>query len=180
MKNTLSRKPDKKMLAIFIPGLLLITFLYKMGDVFLINISPSMPVGIYKISDDQNFKRNDIVAACLNDQQKQFGLMRGYLITGQKCQNTEPVVKDILAVPGDGVVLTENNITVNHKVFDYHTLAHDSRGRALPSIARGNYFDTAGYWLIGTHDKKSWDSRYWGYVSSQQLLYKLTPVLIWQ
>lgn len=151
---------------------------------FIINISSSMPKGLYWI-DGQNhssrdplvFNKGDIVAVCLNKANRDLGLKRDYILASNKCQNSEPLIKSIFAIPGDNVILKMNDITLNRKVFHYPTLLIDSKGRPLHTFPRGSYLKTSGYWLIGTNDKKSWDSRYWGPVDVSQILFRLTPLL---
>lgn len=138
----------------------------------LINISSSMPEGVY-MKTESEIKRDMIVAACLDKAYKSVGLQNHYLMKGGQCHGSAPVIKKVIAVPGDDVVLSDNFMMVNHKKYLLKTLIKDSHGRNLMIYPRGKYVKTQGYWLVGTNSPKSWDSRYWGFVKRQQILYGL-------
>lgn len=144
-----------------------------------INITPSMKVGIY-IRESGSLERGDIVALCLGEPYRTVGLDRQYIEKGQKCDGADPLIKQIIAVPGDNVILTDQYFEVNNTQYPYTTFYVDSVGRKLFVYRRGNYFNTQGYWMVGTNARNSWDSRYWGAVSKAQILYKLKPLLVWQ
>lgn len=143
-----------------------------------INISPSMKEGIY-INTYGILQRGDIVALCLTRHYQIYGLKRLYILKGRTCHGSEALVKKIIAIPGDHVILSGNTIVVNGVKYNFKTLYSDSLGRSLEVYPRGNYPDTAGYWMIGTHAPNSWDSRYWGPVSKNLILHKIQPSLVW-
>jgi len=146
---------------------------------FIINITPSEPLGIYKIHVLQNAElihRRDIVAVCLPSQYQDLGLKQGYLLSGIRCGKTAPLIKTVIAIPGDTVILKNNEITVNGKVLPYATKYIDSHSRKLEVFPRGIYKNIKTYWLIGTNDPNSWDSRYWGGVEQKQILFLIKPV----
>jgi conjugative transfer signal peptidase TraF len=144
----------------------------------LINITPSMKLGLY-IKASGNIKPGDIVAFCLAEPYKILGLTKTYIQQGSKCGGTDPLIKQVIAIPGDNVVLADNYIEVNSYKQFYPTLHQDSAGRSLAAYPRGTYSNTQGYWMIGTHAKNSWDSRYFGPIENAQILYKLKPLLTW-
>jgi len=90
-----------------------------------------------------------------------------------RCETHDPLIKRILAVPGDTVVLTRDSIIVNGILYPYATKRIDSNGRRLWAYPRGVYSGTSGYWVIGTGSVDSWDSRYWGPITRSQILYPL-------
>lgn len=136
-----------------------------------------MPEGIY-IKRNGKIQRGSIVAVCLCAPYQAIGLKRKYIERGNTCQGAYPLIKQVIAVPGDNVVLTNKDIVVNSKTFFYKTLAVDSIGRKLSKYPRGTYLHTDGYWLIGTAAKNSWDSRYWGPVMRTQIMFPLRVVWV--
>ena len=74
-----------------------------------INVSSSLPVGIYLIKkDDGKPKKGDLVLSCIPKLYANLAFERGYLTSG-KCENKiAPVGKYIAAAKGDKVQ-TENN-----------------------------------------------------------------------
>lgn len=143
-----------------------------------INITDSMEKGIY-IEQKKTISAGDIVSVCLSNSDKKFGLDRRYLDAGESCNGTLPVIKKIIAVPGDTVTLQNDFIRVNHIQYAYQTHHQDSQLRLLNAYPRGIYTNTTGYWLIGTNSQNSWDSRYWGPVKKEQILMVLKPLWIW-
>jgi len=121
-----------------------------------------MPRGVY-LKTNSPIARGSIVSVCLDSYHAKFGLERHYLMQGSRdCENITPLMKQVIAIPGDDVVLTDEYIQVNGKKYTYPTLYKDSTGRDLPVYPRGRYMNTNRYWLLGVSDPKSWDSRYWG------------------
>lgn len=143
----------------------------------IINITPSMPIGLYVKKDSDTIKRQDVVAICLAEPYKSLGLRLNYLIRGKACENSAPLIKQIIAVPKDDVRLADDYIAVNHHIYAYKTQYVDSLNRKLDVYPRGIYLNTSYYWVIGTNDDKSWDSRYWGPIKEQQILSILKPIL---
>lgn len=144
----------------------------------VINITPSMKEGVYTKAKGK-IETGDVVSFCLNNPYQQLGLERHYLESGHKCNGTDPLIKQVIAIPGDDVVLTDDAIEVDGVRYFYKTSHEDSFRRSLAVYPRGNYLNTSGYWLIGTHAMNSWDSRYWGPISKDQILEKVRPVLTW-
>jgi len=143
----------------------------------MINTSSSMPLGIYH-QTTKPIQRGDIVAICLPRDSQQYGLKRHYLRYGSTCKGSESLIKRILAVPGDSVTLTDNHLIVNGLKYSYQTRHQDTNGRSLKIYPRGHYPKTLGYWLIGTNNPHSWDSRYWGPISSKYLLAHLEGLIL--
>lgn len=144
----------------------------------IINTSSSMPIGIY-IKKFSAIQRGDIVAVCLDAASTRLGLQQRYLKAGFHCQGSRPLIKKIIAVPDDQITLTDDYLAVNHQFYFYPTFYRDSRGKALLVFPRGNYQSTKNYWLLGTLDPHSWDSRYWGPVFRENIIENLHPWLIW-
>ena len=124
-------------------------------------------------------RRGDIISFCLSSHAQQIGLSQHYLQRGSGCDGSNPLIKQVIAIPGDDVLLAENHIAVNHIKHFYKTLHEDSFNRPLMIYPRGIYKNTRGYWLIGVNDFRSWDSRYWGPISEKQIRHKLKPIVTW-
>lgn len=64
-----------------------------------INITPSIRQGFYVRSSGE-IGKGDIVSVCLREPYKRIALERGYLGKSKKCFGSDPLVKEVLAVPG--------------------------------------------------------------------------------
>ncbi len=137
-----------------------------------------MPKGLYlrKLSAPQ---RGDIVAVCLSKYWQRLGLKKGYLRFGSCEYHSSMLIKKIIALPGDHVQLTDNFISVNNIYYYFPSYYFDHLGRRLLVYPRNKYCKTKGYWLIGSYDTHSWDSRYWGPVNRQQIKENLKLLISW-
>lgn len=171
LRNNL-RKMKKRYLILILLLLILVIFASKV----VLNFTPSMKIGLY-LKQKGEIKKGDIVLVCLSEPYKTIGLQHHYIMKGNKCAGTEPLIKKVIAIPNDKVILTDEYLKVNGQKFAYPTYYFDSQNRPLKVFPRGKY--QQGYWLIGTNDKRSWDSRYWGFVNRDQILVKLRAFLLW-
>jgi conjugative transfer signal peptidase TraF len=137
----------------------------------------SCPIGIYHVVH-QPPARGELVEACLPDAIASYGMARGYLASGECPIGAEPVIKVIGALAGDRVDLSPEEIRVNGTALPRSaTRLRDSRGRAVRTLPRGSYETTADdVWLLGLHDARSWDSRYFGPVPIDAVLGGVEPV----
>ena len=143
----------------------------------LINISPSMKLGLY-MRVNSEIKRGDIVAICMQEPYRSEGLKRNYLLKSNKCSGIAPLIKEVVGVPGDELDLQDDLIMVNGKNYFYKTKYIDKTGSPLKVYPRGSYHNINGYWLLGTNAKNSWDSRYFGFVAPKDILYKILPLVV--
>jgi conjugative transfer signal peptidase TraF len=146
-------------------------------SVVRLNISPSAPLGLYRMVD-QPAVRGVLVAACVPPAVTRLARERGYLAGGSCPGGTQPVLKRIGAVPGDLVDLELDGLAVNGtRLPDSAPAMSDSRGRPLPHGPWGRTVVAPGeVWLIGIETTRSWDSRYFGPVPLDHV-HAVRPVL---
>ena len=136
-----------------------------------LNLTGSMPVGIYTTTRDAP-ARGSIVLACLPSDVAAFAKLRGYVPHGGSCPSgVLPVGKPVLALPGDTVVVTATGLLVNGvRVPNSEPLSRDSKGRPLPRPQPGQYVvDADELWLMSAYSRFSFDSRYFGPVNAAQV-----------
>lgn len=129
-------------------------------------LSNSEPAGLYRITTEP-IKRGDQAQLCLPASVACLGKERGYLGSGGCPCRTRPVLKRIVAVPGDLVRVRDDSISVNgRRLAGSARRRLDSAGRVLtPRIPPGLYrVAPDSYWALGSNDIRSWDSRYFGAV----------------
>lgn len=166
---------DQKKVIILLPLLSSFYFLINYLGI-TINITPSQRQGIY-MREDSELRRGDSVLVCVPSSYSKLGLERGYLLKGTQCKSSSPLLKTIIALPGDNVFLTHKYIMVNNDIYFYRTINQDKKGRILPIFPQRMYFKTQGYWVLGTNAANSWDSRYWGPIGKKYLVRKVQPIL---
>jgi len=145
---------------------------------YCINLTASMPLGIWKKSP--LVQRGSYVAACIppDTEAAQIAHKRGYLPSGKCPGGFAPLLKQVEALPGDTVLLTDEAVYINGLALPTsRTQATDSQGRTLPSFPRGSYRVLPGlYWLFATTNPNSFDSRYFGPVPETSIVTSLVPV----
>jgi conjugative transfer signal peptidase TraF len=134
-----------------------------------VNTSASAaPVGFY-LRTTARVTRGNLVEVCLPAEIARLGVERGYIGRGWQCADgSEPVGKVILGVPGD-VIYVDPEIV----------LATDTAGRSVEHFRFGFYQLKPGeIWLFGSNSH-SWDSRFYGPISMNNIRANLTPLWTW-
>lgn len=105
---------------------------------------------------------------------------RGYIAPGDCPTGLTPLLKQVAAVAGDTVRVTDAGISVNGRPLPHTApLASDSRGRPLPHVLPGTYLVEPGtVWLLSTYNARSFDSRYFGPVPVAALRARLRPIAV--
>lgn len=127
-----------------------------------INVSTSLPLGIYKKVSRNNFEIGDIVITCLPQKVNMLALSRGYVSFGQCENSTSPIGKHVIAKKGDYVEINVNGIYVNEKLVDYTKPQNiDSNGFVLqPFFMKRKLNDDE--LILANNKNDSFDSRYIG------------------
>ena len=133
-----------------------------------LNLSGSMPVGLYVTATEAPI-RGSIVLACLRSDAAQFAMERGYVPHGGSCPGgAMPVGKPVLAIPGDTIAVTTAGLVLNGMaVPNSKARSADRTGRPLPRLPTGQRVVAQGeLWLVSEYSPYSFDSRYFGPVSA--------------
>jgi conjugative transfer signal peptidase TraF len=131
---------------------------------FRFNETPSVPVGLWRISAVAILERGRVVSFCPPATDVFLDARRrGYLNRGSCPGALEPMLKVLAALPGDEVLQTADALFINGRpVPNSKALEADAEGRSLPSLANGRFVVGAGEGLfLGVHPR-SFDSRYFG------------------
>lgn len=132
--------------------------------------SGSMPPGIYR-EVSGTAKIGMIATTCLNKSIADYGLARGYFMKGDCPSGIRPVMKQIYALPGDTVDSEGNEVLINGRQTGIMILKNDSNGRVLSRRILKNYrLKSDEYFLMSEYKANSFDSRYWGPVTVEDLL----------
>lgn len=147
-----------------------------------INRTASMPRGLWHVAQVTGaLGRGQIVTACPPDiKAVRLGAERGYVPQGDCPGGYEALVKPIAAVAGDLVEVAAGGVRVNHQqVEGTAQLDQDSAGRPLRAFPAGAYQVEPGeVWLLSGHDPRSFDSRYFGPVTIENVQGLARPVWV--
>lgn len=159
---------------------LLYGFMMTMG--YRINQSDSIPPGLYQVSSvGRPIQKGDIVWFCPPDT-PDFRYGRDVLncIPPGNCPgNYLHMLKPVVAVAGDQVEVKTNGVYVNgHLVVNSKPLTRDNQGHPLkPSLGSFNV-PSGRVWLVSHFNPRSFDSRYFGPVSTGQIEGLARPVWV--
>jgi conjugative transfer signal peptidase TraF len=153
---------------------------------FRLNVTPSVPVGIYRVTTDPT----DYVTFCLSSSRDEpaqryftrLAIERDYLPPGTCPNGFMPLFKRIVARPGDQVSAATEGIRVNGFLLPHTApLLFDTRHRPLCRIVTApSYCLKPGkFWVASSDDVHSFDSRYYGPINESQILEHMRPVYVW-
>jgi conjugative transfer signal peptidase TraF len=145
-----------------------------------INTSPSLPRGLYLLEAVHGVPyRGEIVLVCPPPAAAAVALERRYLDRGSCPGGTKPLGKLVLACAGDRVELSAAGIVLNRCALGAASSSTtDTRGRRLARYPAGAYSVGAQeLWLFSPH-RRSFDSRYFGPVSTRSVIGVLRPLLV--
>jgi conjugative transfer signal peptidase TraF len=148
----------------------------------VLNITPSMPLGLYRATPlHGDVTRGSIVQACPPESIAKVGIERGYLPAGSCMTGAAPILKIVVAAAGDRVDVATNGITINGKKLpSSRRAAFDGRHRKISAIPAGTYVLSPDEVWLWTPYPGSWDSRYFGPISARNLIARAQLVLALQ
>lgn len=163
-------------------GLLILQglFLHLIG--VRVNVSPSIPVGIYW-ARDLPVERGAYVMFCPPQIEVfRHAMMRGYIGGGQCPGGYGYVMKRIVGISGDVVELREDGVRINGSLYPHSALlAADALGRTMPRYQSDQYtLSEFQLLLMADEHPKSFDARYFGPVQRRQVKDVIVPVLTWK
>lgn len=140
---------------------------------FYLNLSPSEPEGLYlAVPFAGQLKKMDYVLIAPPENAVPYIYGRGWL------PENRLLLKNVYALPGDHVQITNRAIYINHRYVG-PIKEQDSTGLPLPRL-RGSIPVPANYFLpIADRNPNSFDGRYFGPVSNRQIRFVVKPFLIW-
>ena len=168
------RKFRKLIIAIwvFIFIVLGTVFIFRINN-YILNISQSLPIGIYQKIDNHDYKIDDYVIVKVPEEYKEFMYSRGYMGTDEFSAKT--MLKKIKGVNGDSFEIIGEDLIKNDTEILAKILNKDSKGRNLPKISKIT-LKNGEYFLLGEHPY-SLDSRYLGKFEEKDILYKVRPII---
>ncbi len=142
-----------------------------------VNLSGSMPIGLYRVSNRPPVK-GAMVLVCLPADVAVFARSRGYVPNGRCPGSTAPIGKVVLAMAGDSVEVTAEGLLLNGRpVRNTRPLAFDAAGRSLRRFPDGTYIVAQDeLWLYSPYSTRSFDSRYFGPLHVSSIRSRVLPL----
>jgi conjugative transfer signal peptidase TraF len=175
----ISRK-KKIILSILAANVIALAGLWLAGepDLFTLNTTKSIPLGLYRLTHKDT---DPLAVFCATGEQFAVATARGYLAHSHSCENNfMPMIKPIVARPGDTVTVSQNGISVNGSLLpNSRAEAFDHLHRPLEAWPNGTYHVMQNtVWVVSSYSEHSFDSRYFGPISTRLIQHHAHP--IWQ
>ena len=140
------------------------------------NSTGSLPVGLYRLSTAADA---NLAEFCPPEPLSRLSVVRQYRNRGNCPDGDNPLMKPIVASPGDVVVLSESGLKVNGKLLgNTAPRSQDSKARPLPHYPFGTYRVSSGtVWVASSYHRLSFDSRYFGPIPTSIIRHRLKPFL---
>lgn len=137
---------------------------------YCLNITPSEPVGIYRLVPG-GIARGALVVL---KQPDDSAVLRRYAPAHL------PLIKRVAAIAGDMVEVGARGVYVNGNRWpESAPLTHDQEGRSLRPYPFGVYRVAEGMlWVMSNHSR-GLDSRYFGPVPAGSVISRLAPLVTW-
>jgi conjugative transfer signal peptidase TraF len=133
------------------------------------NASASVPIGLYAVTPAEVLYVNELVIVKPPIALATFFAGRGYLAMGV------PLLKRILALPGQAVCRLNRTITVDGNAMGV-ALDHDHRGRPLPTWQGCQVIDAGDVFLMNRQSEDSLDGRYFGSLPTTSIVGRADPL----
>lgn len=146
---------NKVLLAFWILFVVIVTSYLILTKLFWFNISPSIPLGIYREIKIDRINKGDIVVFKMDENFEKYSSTKNIL-----------TAKKIVATYNDKLEIQNNHLFVNGE--DY--------GEYIKGIKRADLkLSKDGYWVL-SKEKYSLDSRYFGEIKKKDILKKVELV----
>ena len=146
-----------------------LTSVFHPAPKLLWNASASVPIGLYAVRRALPLRIGELVVVTPPQPLAQFFAARRYLPLGV------PLVKHVLALPGQTVCRSGRAITVDRAVVG-EALEHDRFGRALPDWQGCRALAPGEVFLMNTAPPDSLDGRYFGPLPLTTIVGRADPI----
>ena len=133
------------------------------------NASASVPIGLYAVRPVGNLYLGELVLVRPPEVIASFLQERGYLAMGV------PILKHVLALPGQSVCRSGRTITVDEMAVG-DALDRDRRGRNLPVWQGCRIVADREVFLMNRQSEGSFDGRYFGLLPASTIVGRVTPL----
>jgi conjugative transfer signal peptidase TraF len=135
------------------------------------NASASVPAGLYAIHAIDVVHSGDLVLVLPPEAVSRYLDQRGYLPRGV------PILKHVLALPGQSVCRIESTITVDGVAVG-DALDRDRQGRDLPAWQGCRIVEQGEMFLMNWRSDSSFDGRYFGLLPASTIVGRARPLWI--
>jgi conjugative transfer signal peptidase TraF len=140
-----------------------------------LNLTPSLPLGFYITSRSRDA---NLVEFCPQAAAATISLSRQYRTAGACPDGGAPLLKPVVAIPGDQIKVSADGIRVNGQLLPNSAgRFRDHLQRPLDPWPYGTYQVEPGtVWVVSSFNSYSFDSRYYGPIPESSIRHHLRPL----
>lgn len=146
----------------------------------VINVTPSMPVGIWRVFShpvNASDLKGRIILICPPKNEIFSWAIDQEIISGGRCKTGSiPLLKEVLGVPGDNIDVYGDKVFLNENLAARRHFEVPSR---IFSEIKSYKIPENHVWVLGTSREESFDSRYFGPLSLDGFIGVVRPILVW-
>jgi len=151
-------------------ALLLLSFpTSKLQKQYYLNLSPSVPLGLYRMTPSVTLAVGDLVVFDPPQRVRTYIYGRRWLPQGW------PLIKYVGALHGETYSVDENSLYINGRYVG-PVYSQDDEGHPLPQITGTHTVEPGTFLPLSTHISRSFDGRYFGTVELTSIKGKALPV----
>jgi len=165
-------------------ALAIVAMLFWTGFGVVFNYTHSAPFGLYREQFDSEAGIHDPAPYVFFCPDRRWPSMRdepNYRDPMRTCPDGfSPLIKPVVAWPGDLVSVSADGISVNgHMLKNSTPIERDSKGQELRRFTAGEYrVGTKELWVVSSFSPRSFDSRYFGPIPFKSVHSWLRPLLV--
>lgn len=164
---------------ILVIGVFLIAF-FILQYFFVVNTTKSFPLGVYQKTHERP-EKGDLVLVCPPDDPLFSEAKKRGLISGGLCKGGNGyLIKKVMAVHGDKVRIQQDAVLVNGLPVKNSAQKSFPLRSLTPLKEKEFLLKQEEVFLMSDANPYSFDSRYFGPLSVQQIQTPLKPFLVWQ
>ena len=144
-----------------------------------LNLTRSLPYGIYQRVTKPAITTGMLVTFCLPEDLARFARSRGFVYSGGCPGDALPLLKRVLATEGSVVEITEQGTFIDDWYRQHSAPPKDHRDRPLTRWPLGCFALTPHQLWLGADHPHSFDSRYYGPIDERTLRGVYRPLWTW-
>ena len=143
----------------------------------LFNWSPSLPVGLYWMTNDQ---RAPDLAFCMSPDMRKEAEQHGLERMSGRCRDGSAWILKPNLRSAHTIDFTSRGFEVDGRQLpNTAPLAKDRFGRAMPHYRFGRYsVSNQEVWVVSSYNERSYDSRYFGPIDAASIIGYARPILV--
>ncbi|CZH22749.1 conjugative transfer signal peptidase TraF [Legionella pneumophila serogroup 1] len=147
---------------------------------FRINLTESIPIGLYRITSEAPIKNAYVIFCPDNRESFRLARDRGYIDHALYCDGYGYLMKKVVAVSGDILSVTNEGVFVNQMLIPHSKpKVQDGMKRTLPQWQVMNYqLQKDEVMTMTSQSEWSFDGRYYGLVHTRQIKGMIIPIWV--